>query len=51
MSHFKAKTKTERILVQEMLLADDSAIVAPTVEEIQVLVDRFEGAARASVLR
>ena len=46
-SHFKAKTKTEHILVQEMLFADDSAIVAHTAEEIQALVDRFESAARS----
>ena len=41
-SHFKAKTKTECILLQEMLFADDSAIVAHTAEGIQALVDRFE---------
>ena len=50
-SHFKAKSKTERILVQEMLFADDSAIVAHTAEEIQALVDRFEGAARSFSLK
>ena len=30
-----------------MLIADYSAIVAHTVDEIQVLVDKFEGAARS----
>ena len=45
-SHFKAKTKTERILVKELLFADDSAIVAHTAEGTQALVDRFESAAR-----
>ena len=41
------KTKAERILVQEMLIADYSVIVAHTADEIQVLVDKFEGAARS----
>ena len=46
MSLFKAKTKTERILAQEMLFADDNAIVAHTAKETQVLLDRFKSAAR-----
>ena len=50
-SHFKGKTKTERILVQEMLFADDSTIVAPTAEGTQALVDRFERAARSFGLK
>ena len=41
------KTKTERILVQEMLTADYSTIVAHTADEIQVLVDKFEGEAKS----
>ena len=45
MSHLKAKTKTE--LVQEMLFADDSAIVAQTAKKIHKLVDKFESAARS----
>ena len=51
MSHFKAKTKTEPILVQELLFADDSAIVAHTAEGTQALVDRFESAARSFGLK
>ena len=50
-SHFKAKTKTERILVQELLFADDSAIVAHTAEGTQALVDRFESVARSFGLK
>ena len=50
-SHFKAKNKTERILVQELLFADDSAIVAHTAEGTQALVDRFESAARSFGLK
>ena len=40
-SHFKANTNTNRILVRKMLFADDSALVGHTVEDIQVLVDKF----------
>ena len=50
-SHFKAKTKTERILVQELLFADDSAIVAHTAEGTQALVDRYKSAARSFGLK
>ena len=41
MSHFKAKTKTDGIVVQEILFAEDSAIMAHTAEGTKALVDRF----------
>lgn len=44
-SHFKAKTLTAKHLVREMLFADDSALVAHTASDIQLLVDRFSKAA------
>ena len=34
-AHFKAKTKTIRILLRELLFSDDSALVAHSVEEMQ----------------
>jgi hypothetical protein len=40
-SHFKAKTRTSKHLVREMLFADDSALMAHTAPEIQTLVNRF----------
>jgi hypothetical protein len=44
-SHFKAKTRTTKHLVREMLFADDSALVAHTAVDMQKLVDRFSDAA------
>ena len=44
-SQFKAKTLTTRFLVREMLFADDSALVAHTAEDMQMLVDCFARAA------
>ena len=32
--HFRAKTKTTRILMRELLFADDSALVVHSTEEI-----------------
>jgi hypothetical protein len=40
-AQFRAKTKTTQSLVREMLFADDSAIVAHNVEDMQRLVDKF----------
>lgn len=40
-SHFKAKTRTTKHLVREMLYADDSALVAHSASDIQTLVNRF----------
>ena len=39
--HFRAKTKTTRILMRELLFTDDSALVAHSAEEMQKKVDAF----------
>ncbi|XP_046863308.1 uncharacterized protein LOC124457060 [Xenia sp. Carnegie-2017] len=44
-SHFKAKTRTTRQLVRDMLFADDCALVAHSAAEMQALVDKFAQAA------
>ena len=43
--HFKAKTRTSKHLVRVMLVADDSALVAHSAQDMQMLVDRFSRAA------
>ncbi|KAK2191347.1 hypothetical protein NP493_53g01017 [Ridgeia piscesae] len=40
-AHFKAKTKTIRLLMRELLFADNSALVAHSAEEMQKIVDAF----------
>ena len=40
-AHFRAKTKTTRILMRELLFVDDSALVAHSSEEMQKIVDAF----------
>ena len=44
-THFKSKTRTTKHLVREMLFADDSALVAHSAADMQVLVDHFAKAA------
>ena len=44
-AHFKSKTRTTKYLVRELLFADDSALVAHSAAEMQLLVDRFTKAA------
>ena len=50
-SHFRAKTKTTNILVRELLLADDSALIANSAEEIQRNVDAFATASSKFCLK
>ena len=45
-AHFRTKTKTTRILVRELLYADDSAVVAHSAEEMQNIVDTFSDASK-----
>ena len=45
-AHFRAKNKTTRILVRELLFADDSALVAHSAEEMQKIVDAFSDASK-----
>jgi len=40
-AHFRAKTKTTRILMREMLFAYGSALVTHSTEEMQKIVDVF----------
>ena len=44
-TQFKSKTRTTKHLVREMLFADDSALVAHSAADMQVLVDHFAKAA------
>ena len=45
-AHFRAKTKTTRILTRELLFVDDSALVAHSAEEMQKIVDAFSNASK-----
>ena len=45
-AYFRAKTKTTRILMRELLYADDSALVAHSAEEMQKIVDAFSDASK-----
>ena len=45
-AHFRAKTKTTRKLMRELLFADDSALVAHSDEEMQKKVDAFSNASK-----
>ena len=45
-AHFRAKTKTTRILMRELLFAYDSALVAHSAEEMQKIVDAFSNASK-----
>ena len=45
-AYFRGKTKTTRILMRELLFADDSALVAHSAEEMQKIVDAFSDASK-----
>ena len=45
-AHFRAKTKTTRIPMRELLFAGDSALVAHSAEEMQKIVDAFSDASK-----
>ena len=45
-AHFRAKTKTTRILMRELLFADDSALVAHSAEEMPKIMDAFSNASK-----
>ena len=45
-AHFRVKTKTTRILMRELLFADDSALVAHSAEEMQKIVNAFSDASK-----
>ena len=45
-AHFRAKTKTIRILTRELLFADDSALVAHFAGEMQKIVEAFSDASK-----
>ena len=45
-AHFRAKTKTTRILMRELLFADDSGLVAHFAEEMQKTVGAFSNASK-----
>ena len=49
-AHFRAKTKTTRILMRELLFADDSALIAHSAEEMQEIVDAFSDVSKTEVL-
>ena len=45
-AHFRAKTKTTRILMRELLFADDSALVAHSAEKMHNIVEAFSNASK-----
>ena len=45
-AHFRAKAKTTRILIRELLFADDRALIAHSAEEMQKIVDAFSDASK-----
>ena len=45
-THFRAKAKTTRVLMRELLFADDSALVAHSAEEMHKIVDAFSDASK-----
>ena len=50
-AHFRATTNTTRILMRDLLFADDSALVADSAEEMQKIVDAFSNASKKFSLK
>ena len=50
-AHFRAKTKPTRILMRELLFAEDSALVAHSAEEMQNILDDFSDASKKFSLK
>ena len=50
-AHFRVKTKTTRILMRELLFADDSTVVAHSAEKMQKVVDAFSDASKTFGLK
>ena len=48
-THFKPKTNTLRILMRDLLFANDNALVAHSAEEMQKIVDAYSDASTSSV--
>ena len=46
LARLRAKTKVREVLIRDMLLADDAAVVAHTQEELQSLMDFFSQACK-----
>ena len=45
-AYFRAKPETTRILMRELLFADDSGLVVHSAEEMQNIVDAFSNASK-----
>ena len=47
LAHLRAKSLCSEVCVQELLYADDSALVAQSLEDLQAMLDRFVAASVA----
>ena len=50
-SQYKSATRTQKVLVRELMFADDTALVAHSHDDAQELVDRFAKASKAFGLK
>lgn len=46
LARLRAKTKVRKVLIRDMLFADDAAVAAHTQEDLQFLMDRFSQASK-----